>query len=93
MAGTINYDHSPQDTVWVITTDADCVSLKHGTISSVHINIVDPATGSPPADPYTVWYDLFLDNNEGEISVDSQYVYAQADKALALDYYGTLIQG
>jgi len=91
MSGTISYDHSPDDTVWVVSTEP-CVTMKHGTVSAVTINVVDTAVGSPP-DPHTTWYDIFLDNNEGEITIESTYVYAQADKAAALTFYGTLIEG
>ncbi len=84
MAGTITYDHSPNDTVWVTTEGC---GIKHGTVDLVKINVVD-STGSP-SDVATVWYDIILD--DGTIATFANYVYAENDKASALAQYDLLL--
>lgn len=84
MAGTVTYDHSPNDTVWVIT---DSCGIKHGTVDLVKI-IITANTGSP-TDLVTIWYDVLLD--DGTLSTFSDYVYAENDKASALAQYDILL--
>ncbi len=84
MAGTITYDHSPNDTVWVITTDC---GIKHGTILNVKGTVVS-SEGSP-SDLVTVWYDISL--NDGGVITVSDYVYAESDKVSALAQYDLLL--
>lgn len=84
MAGTATYDHSPNDTVWVITEGC---GIKHGTVDLVKINVT--ATNGSPSDLVTVWYDVILDDST--IMTFSNYVYAEDDKASALAQYDLLL--
>lgn len=85
MSGTIVYDHSPTDTVWVITTDC---GVKHGSVTLIK-GIVENQIGSP-ADLVTVWYNILLDDDEGTITV-SENVYTEANKQQALDDYRDML--
>lgn len=84
MAGTVTYDHSPNDVVWVITSTC---GIKSGVVDFVKINVV-ASTGSP-SELVTVWYDIIME--DGTIGTYSNYVYAEADKASALAQYDLLL--
>jgi len=78
-AGTINYDHSPNDVVWHITDDC---GVKKATVLRVD-GIVD-TTGT------NVIYRIQYFDASGAIDVTT-YLYAEADIATAMADYQTML--